>query len=58
MTATAWEVAATTTVADNTPETLARRLRAHLQTRATQRVPITYHQAAEGLLLVPPNTIH
>jgi len=29
MTATAWEVAATTTVEDNTPETLALQLRAH-----------------------------
>jgi hypothetical protein len=58
MTATAWEVAATPSVEDNTPETLARRLRAHLRTRATQRVPITYRQAAEGLLLAPPNTIH
>ena len=58
MIATAWGSAATTTVADNTPETLARRLRAHLQTRATQRVPITYQQAAQGLLLAPPNTIH
>ena len=58
MTATAWEVAATTTVEDNTPETLARRLRAHLQALATRRLPITYQQAAKGLLLSPPNTIH
>ena len=58
MNATAWDVAATTTVAGCPPETLARRLRAHLQTRATQRLPITYQQAAQGLLLVPPNTIH
>ena len=58
MTATAWGSAATTTVEDNTPETLAHRLRSHLQTRATQRVPITYQQAAKGLLLSPPNTIH
>jgi len=58
MTATAWEVAATTTVEDNTPETLARRLRAHLQARATLRLPITYQEAAKGLRLSPPNTIH
>ena len=58
MTATALGSAATTTVEDNTPETLARRLRSHLQTRATQRVPITYQQAAKGLLLSPPNTVH
>jgi hypothetical protein len=58
MTATAWEVAATTTVEDNTPETLARRLRAHLQALATLRLPVTYQEAAKGLLLSPPNTIH
>ena len=38
MTATAWEVAATTTVADNTPETPTRQLRAHLQALATRRL--------------------
>ena len=37
MTPTAWDSAATTTVEDNTPETLARRLRAHLQALATLR---------------------
>ena len=58
MTDTAWEVAATMTVEDNTPETLARRLRAHLQALATLRLPITYQEAAKGLLLSPPNTIH
>ncbi len=41
MTVTAWDPAATTTVEDNTPETLARRLRAHLQALATLRLPIT-----------------
>ena len=58
MTAPAVDVAATTTVAGNTPETLARRLRAHLQARATLRLPITYEEAAKGLRLSPPNTIH
>lgn len=58
MTATAWDLAATTTVEDNTSETLARRLRAHLQAVATQRLPLTYQEAAKWLLLVPPNTIH
>jgi hypothetical protein len=58
MTTTAWDLAATTTVEDNTPETLARRLRAHLQAVATQRLPITYWEAAKGLQLAPPNTIH
>ncbi len=58
MTVTAWDSAATTTVEDHTPETLARRLRAHLQALATLRLPITYQEAAKGLLLSPPNTIH
>ena len=58
MIVTAWDPAATTTVADNTPETLARRLRAHLQALATLRLSITYREAAKGLLLSPPNTIH
>ena len=58
MTATAWDLAATTSVEANTPATLARRLRAHLQAVATQRLPITYQEAAKGLLLAPPNTIH
>ena len=31
MTATVWDLAATTSVKNNSPETLARRLRAHLQ---------------------------
>ena len=61
MTVTAWDSAATTTAEDNTSETLARRLRAHLQALATLRslrLPITYQEAAKGLLLSPPNTIH
>ena len=58
MTATAWDPAATMTVEDNTSETLARRLRAHLQALAPLRLPITYLEAAKGLLLSPPNTIH
>ena len=58
MTATALDSAATTTVADNTSEILARRLRAHLQALATRRLPITYQEAAKGLRLSPPNTIH
>jgi hypothetical protein len=58
MTATAWEVAASTTVEDTTPATLAHRLRAHLQALAKLRSPITYQEAAKALLLSPPNTIH
>ena len=58
MTATVLDSAATTIIADNTPETLARRLRAHLQALATLRLPITYQEVGKGLLLSPPNTIH
>ncbi len=58
MIATATDPAAATTVEDNPSETLARRLRAHLQALATRRLPITYREAAKGLLLLPPNTIH
>ncbi len=58
MTATTGEVAATTTVEDSAPETLARRLRAHLQALATRRLLITYQEAAKGMFLSPPNTIH
>jgi hypothetical protein len=48
-----------TSVKDNTPETVAWRLRAHLQAVAAQRrLPITYQKVAKGLLLAPPNTIH
>jgi len=57
MTVTAWDPAATTSVEDHTPETLARRLRAHLQALTPLRLPITYWQAAKGLLLSPPNTM-
>jgi len=61
MTAPAVDFAAITTVAGNTPntpDTLAGRLRAHLQARATRRSPITYHDAATAMRLSPPHTIH
>ncbi len=58
MTAAAWEVTATTTAQDSAPETLAHRLRAHLQALATRRLPITYQEAAKAMFLSPPNTIH
>ena len=58
MNAAALDLATTTTVAVEPPATVARRLRAHLQAIATQRLPITYQEAAKGLLLSPPNTIH
>jgi hypothetical protein len=49
---------AATTLKDNPSETLACRLRAHLQALATWRLPITYREVAKGLKLLPPNTIH
>jgi len=58
MIARAWDSTATTTVEDDAGQTLARRLRVHLQALATLRLPITYREAAKGLLLSPPNTIH
>ena len=58
MTAADWGLSTTSTVDDNTLETLVDRLRAHLQVVARQRVPITYQEAARVLQLTPPNTIH
>ena len=58
MIARATDPVTATTVEDNPSETLARRLRAHLQALAPRRLPITYREAAKGLLLLPPNTIH
>jgi len=47
------------TVENNPPETLASRLREHLQVLATsRRLPITYGEASKDLQLLPPNTIH
>jgi glutaredoxin-related protein len=43
MIATATDPAAATTVEDHPSETLARRLRAHLQALATLRLPITLY---------------
>jgi len=57
MIALAWDSTITMTVEDYASETLARRLRAHLQALAKLRLPITYREAAKGLLLTPPNTI-
>lgn len=39
-------------------ETLTLQLRAYLQARASQRLPMTYREVAKALLLLPPNTIH
>ena len=46
MTVTAWDPAATTTVEDNPSETLARRLRAHLQALAP--IALTDHLSGGG----------
>jgi hypothetical protein len=53
----AWDSTARTQVQDNPAETLADRLRAHLQELAILRLTITYREAAKGLRLSPPNTI-
>ena len=58
MIARATDPATATTVENNPSETLTRRLRAYLQALAPRRLPITYLEAAKGLLLLPPNTIH
>jgi hypothetical protein len=58
MIARAADLAAATTMEDNRSETLALRLRAHLQALASRRLPITYREVAKGLKLLPPNTIH
>jgi len=58
MTATLLDSSPSTTVEDSAPETLALRLRAHLQALATRRLPITYQEAAKAMFLSPPNTIH
>ena len=49
---------ATTNVDGKTRQTIAPRLREHLQKIAEQRVPITYRELAKALGLTPPNTIH
>jgi hypothetical protein len=46
MTAAASDVGRATAGEGNAPETLARRLRTHLQVVAKQRVPITYQEAS------------
>ena len=53
----AWDSTARTQVQDSPAETLADRLRAHLQELAILRLTITYREAAKGLRLSPPNTI-
>jgi hypothetical protein len=58
MIARAADPAVATTMEDNRSETLALRLRAHLQALASRRLPITYREVAKGLKLLPPNTVH
>jgi hypothetical protein len=58
MTAAASDVGRATAGEGNAPETLARRLRTHLQVVAKQRVPITYQEAVNAVRLTAPNTIH
>ena len=57
MIAKAIDPPATMTGEDSRSETLARRLRVHLQALVALRLPITYGEAAKGLQLLPPNTI-
>ena len=57
MTASALNPAETITGEDQRSETLACKLREHLQALAAMRLPITYGQAAKALQLSPPNTI-
>jgi hypothetical protein len=57
MIATAIDPVVTITGEGHRSETLARRLRARLQARAALRLPITYGETAQGLQLLPPNTI-
>jgi len=58
VTVTTWDSVVATSVEDNKSETLAVRLRAHLQALAIQRLPIIYREVAKGLQLSPPHTIH
>jgi hypothetical protein len=46
------------TTTDKPGNPLACRLRAHLQTLAEQRLPISYRDLAKAMLLSPPHTIH
>jgi hypothetical protein len=57
MTAPARDLVAAKAVEDSAPEPLACRLRAHTAL-AVWRLPITYREAAKGMSLSPPNTIH
>ena len=58
MTAIVEDLAVTTNTDGNRLQTIASRLRKHLQKIAERRVPITYQELAKALGLTPPNTIH
>jgi len=58
MTFIAEDLAVTTNPDGNCLQTIAPRLRAHLQKIAERRVPTTYQDLATALALTPPNTIH
>ena len=58
MTFIAEDLAVTTNTDGNRLQTIASRLRKHLQMIAERRVPTTYQELAKALGLTPPHTIH
>ena len=58
MTFIAEDLAVTTNPDGNRLQTIASRLRKHLQKIAGRRVPTTYQELAEALALTPPHRIH
>ena len=58
MTFIAEDLAVTTNPDGNRLQTIASRLRKHLQTIAGRRVPTTYQELAKALALTPPHRIH
>ena len=58
MTFIAEDLAVTTSTDGNRLQTIASRLRKHLQMIAERRVPTTYQELAKALGLTPPHTIH
>lgn len=58
MTFIAEDFAATTNPDGNRLQTIASRLRKHLQKIAGRRIPTTYQELAKALALTPPHRIH
>ena len=58
MTFIAEDLAVTTNPDGNRLQTIASRLRKHLQKIAGRRVPTTYQELAKALALTPPHRIH